>query len=154
MEIHFLTWLNISQNALNLFFQNSNYKVLYEKNALRFNFGPRKVFRLENMHFHFHAFIPLNNSGLGRNSFSDITYLQEGPIFKLFIVELNEWPCWQQTLPDATPSDSSTVTITLDPNTNLKSFRGFSHMMLANKWGKRGESCQFISEFLEIDEER
>ena len=27
-------------------------------------------------------------------------------------------------------------------------------MMLANKWRKRGESCQFISEFLEIEEKK
>ena len=34
---------------------NSSFIVLYEKTALRFDFGPRKVPQPENMHFHFHA---------------------------------------------------------------------------------------------------
>ena len=36
---------------------NSDYLVLYEKNAFRFDFGPREVPQPENLHFHFHAFL-------------------------------------------------------------------------------------------------
>ena len=40
---------------LQFFFKNSNYIVLYEKNAFIFNFGPQEVPNQENMHCHFHA---------------------------------------------------------------------------------------------------
>ena len=36
--------------------KNSNYIVLDEKNAFRFNLGPREVPQPENMNSHFHAF--------------------------------------------------------------------------------------------------
>ena len=54
-EIHFFTFLNIDRNAPKKI-QNRKYIRLYEKNAFGFNFGPREVPKLENMHFHFHAF--------------------------------------------------------------------------------------------------
>ena len=44
----FFTLLNMNQNAPFKKKKNSNYSVLYEKNAFRFNFGPREVPQPEN----------------------------------------------------------------------------------------------------------
>ena len=42
--------------TLQIFFYNSNYIGLCLKTAFRNNFGPWEVPKLENLHFHFHAF--------------------------------------------------------------------------------------------------
>ena len=53
--INFLTLSNIGQNAPKKIY-NSNYIVLNEKTAFKFDFGHCEVPQPEKIHFHFHAF--------------------------------------------------------------------------------------------------
>ena len=55
MENPFFDFVKYRSRRSN-FFLNSNYIVLNEKKALRFNFGPWEVPQPKNMHFHFYAF--------------------------------------------------------------------------------------------------
>ena len=54
-EIHFFKCHIFRRNAPKKI-KNSNYIELCVKTAFRNNFGPREVPKLENLHFHFHAF--------------------------------------------------------------------------------------------------
>ena len=69
--------------------KNGNYIVLYEKNAFRFDFGPRKAPQTENIHFHFHAFLERFGSYLTKSkngfpiAFSNLAQKGSGFFFKL-----------------------------------------------------------------------
>ena len=56
MENHFFVDAIFLDETLNKKNYNINYIGPNKKDSFRINFGPQEVPKLENMHFHFHAF--------------------------------------------------------------------------------------------------
>ena len=66
--IQFFYFFNTDQNAP-IFFKTSNDIALYQEAAFKTDFGRREVPALENMHFHFHAFFPVQAPPEDQNQF-------------------------------------------------------------------------------------